>query len=556
MRAMPSILLPRVAVGLLALVLLGAGTAEAGKSGKKNKEYERAQSKCNKCSEIVNTFYKRYNETDTIQFRGESKGWTTDNEKFLGKYKMGEARLAEMMEKICSKSDDKCNELLIELEEEIEGWWEKRNESDKSFYNLESALCITKAKLCCQSGKYGKKCTKCPGYDAKTQSVCSGHGVCHGQGIRGGTGKCTCNTGWVGKECSKCKKGYFKTRDDSGMICQKCNEACLTCDGPSADDCKSCAAGYEQDDSTCKDINECNVSEGTNAEKVCPDAKTFCRNTPGSFSCDQCSNGCADPENNSPWCTGSSDADCAKCAEGYKPLESGGCVDINECENPTNTCEANQYCQNLPGSFKCQPCSSTCSDEGCNGSTAKDCLSCKEGFTADGNNEECKDINECKGFPCPELEDCENKDGSYKCVCTPPNAKNVDSGECERPDGVRLPVGLSEEMIDKAVAAYENLPKGTLQHKATSFVGGSPTAIKVTHVIFNNDDFKTAGKLPIVDFVQGKEVCCGDTFGFDATNITNEGFDLISYRTDTQSGWGQEISIEWAAHIEKDRTEL
>lgn len=42
---------------------------------------------------------------------------------FLGRYKMGEARLAEIMEGLCSKSDDKCNALMEDLEEPLEEWW-------------------------------------------------------------------------------------------------------------------------------------------------------------------------------------------------------------------------------------------------------------------------------------------------------------------------------------------------------------------------------------------------------------------------------------------------
>lgn len=37
--------------------------------------------KCDTCKDIVKAFYRKYKETDTIHFRGESKGWTLDNEK-------------------------------------------------------------------------------------------------------------------------------------------------------------------------------------------------------------------------------------------------------------------------------------------------------------------------------------------------------------------------------------------------------------------------------------------------------------------------------------------
>lgn len=45
-------------------------------------------------------FVRRLQETDTIEFTGESKGWTLDNEKFYGRYKMTEARLSEIVDGI------------------------------------------------------------------------------------------------------------------------------------------------------------------------------------------------------------------------------------------------------------------------------------------------------------------------------------------------------------------------------------------------------------------------------------------------------------------------
>lgn len=36
---------------------------------------------------------------------------------------MGEARLAEMMEGLCSQSDAKCNSLMEDIEEPLEEWW-------------------------------------------------------------------------------------------------------------------------------------------------------------------------------------------------------------------------------------------------------------------------------------------------------------------------------------------------------------------------------------------------------------------------------------------------
>ena len=42
-----------------------------------------------------------------IEFSGRSKGWTKDNEKFLGKYDMSEALLAATLEAVCTSHDHK-----------------------------------------------------------------------------------------------------------------------------------------------------------------------------------------------------------------------------------------------------------------------------------------------------------------------------------------------------------------------------------------------------------------------------------------------------------------
>ena len=80
------------------------------------------------------------------------------------RYKMGEARLAEVMEGMCSKSDDKCNAMMEDIEEPLEEWWaaKDRNQQDSDIKGLEEHLCIVTMKLCCLPGHYGPKCSKCP----------------------------------------------------------------------------------------------------------------------------------------------------------------------------------------------------------------------------------------------------------------------------------------------------------------------------------------------------------------------------------------------------------
>lgn len=61
---------------------------------------------------------------------------------------MGEARLVEILEGVCSKSDEKCFEFLNDNEEFIEEWWAKRDEEDHDFQALEQHLCVEEAKVC------------------------------------------------------------------------------------------------------------------------------------------------------------------------------------------------------------------------------------------------------------------------------------------------------------------------------------------------------------------------------------------------------------------------
>eukprot|EP00037_Helgoeca_nana_P024988 m.268598 g.268598 ORF g.268598 m.268598 type:complete len:150 (+) comp26811_c0_seq9:100-549(+) len=105
----------------LATFGLVLGLVVAASSSKSSDDATRK--KCDTCQAIARMFSTKYAETDTIHFRGESKGWSLDNEKFLGRYKMGEARLAEIAEGLCSKSDSKCNSLMEDLEEPLEEWW-------------------------------------------------------------------------------------------------------------------------------------------------------------------------------------------------------------------------------------------------------------------------------------------------------------------------------------------------------------------------------------------------------------------------------------------------
>ena len=66
---------------------------------------------------------------------------------------MGEARLVEIMEGVCGKSDEKCFEFLSDYEEMVEEWWAAREGGD--YTGLEKHFCTDEAKVCCAAGAFG-----------------------------------------------------------------------------------------------------------------------------------------------------------------------------------------------------------------------------------------------------------------------------------------------------------------------------------------------------------------------------------------------------------------
>ena len=93
----------------------------------------------------------------------------------------------------------------------------------------------------------------------------------------------------------------------------------------------------------------------------------------------------------------------------------------------------------------------------------------------------------------------------------------------------------------------ENAPDIT-KLKGTTYVGESKNNLKLTEVYFDEAKMAEVAGVPRVIFVKSKDVCCGDTFGFAAKKVTEKGFTLVTWRNDTQTGWGQKFSAEWGAH--------
>jgi EGF domain len=79
------------------------------------------------------------------------------------------------------------------------------------------------------------------------------------------------------------------------------------------------------------------------------------------------------------------------CNEGYE-LDSGLCVDINECDD--TPCHENATCTNSTGGFSCE---------------------CNSGYDGDGFI--CSDTDECEPNPCHADANCINIADSYECSC-------------------------------------------------------------------------------------------------------------------------------------------
>ena len=169
----------------------------------------------------------------------------------------------------------------------------------------------------------------------------------------------------------------------------------------------SCGSGYSLNasattaDTFCRDIDEC-------AAATSPCGRgARCVNTPGGFRCD--------------------------CETGFISDGAGGCVDVNECDDPL-TCTAGAgagTCTNLAGSFSC---------------------SCSAGYESSGSGASltCVDTNECDD-PAACGADlgggvCINTPGAYRCMC---NAGFMSSG-----------MGASATCVDVNECAADSNPCG------------------------------------------------------------------------------------------------
>ncbi|CAF1073162.1 unnamed protein product [Adineta ricciae] len=166
---------------------------------------------CDTCREIGEKFIEGYRKTAGSNFGGGNTDW---EEKKLKGYAKSETRFIEIMEIACSKSESQCSTFLEKYEDLIEEWY--RTSLLETIDTFTKWLCIDTAKVCCPQGTFGKNCRRC--HHGDNGLLCSGNGLCDGDGKRSGNGRCLCNTKYSGTNCSNCQSGYTKSVDANNQI--------------------------------------------------------------------------------------------------------------------------------------------------------------------------------------------------------------------------------------------------------------------------------------------------------------------------------------------------
>lgn len=139
-----------------------------------------------------------------------------------------------------------------------------------------------------------------------------------------------------------------------------------------------------------------------------------------------------------------------KCPSGYRLASNGACIDIDECHDHIAKCK-NSQCENTEGSYQCncyegfeQRDNFTCIDidecadehdcsQICTNTHGSFLCSCRFGFKLDWDRRSCEDIDECLLHPCAITEMCRNLIGGYECVrkVCGSGLQLNDDGECE-----------------------------------------------------------------------------------------------------------------------------
>ena len=176
-------------------------------------------------------------------------------------------------------------------------------------------------------------CRDCPDFcdECADDQVCI---TCQKEAVRLETGECA----------GECPDLWYEAPDGN---CIQCHHSCLSCDGPTENNCTACPGQLSLgEDGTCSIRSPSSCLNGTYFDHR-------------KLECNSCHVTCAK-------CSGKESTQCTKCNDSYTLTEDGRCVNFHQMER----CESGHYFNTSTSS--CAPCPFTCA----NCSEDAKCLSC------------------------------------------------------------------------------------------------------------------------------------------------------------------------------------
>ncbi|KAL4493393.1 hypothetical protein ABPG73_007200 [Tetrahymena malaccensis] len=240
----------------------------------------------------------------------------------------------------------------------------------------------------CQSCDPNNVCLQCTnGYYISEQNVCSTCSLNQGYYIdQLYCRKCgnLCQTCQNSVSCSSCISNYYL----NGNTCSPCYSSCLSCSGPSANNCTVCAnsAYYISINNSC--VSNCDqnqyIDTTNGSQKSCKQCYLLCKTCSNSTTCDSCIDGytldsnkqCQPCHISCQTCDGLLNINCITCANAYFIQTNKICVP---------NCDQNQYADTINNISQkyCKQCQILC--KSCSNGTT--CDSCIDGYTLDSNKQ-------------------------------------------------------------------------------------------------------------------------------------------------------------------------